>query len=71
MQITLQVDSRADALEIITRLLDAGAHCETLAMQWGARHRDGDEVDIELRRQAAMFRSVGKQIGKQIKTVKA
>jgi hypothetical protein len=71
VQITLQVDTRADALEIITRLLDAGAHCETLAMQWGARHRDGDEVDIELRRQAAMFRSVGKQIGKQIKTVKA
>jgi hypothetical protein len=71
MTITLQVDSRADALEIIARLLDASAHCQHKADQWGAKHGDNDAVDIELRRQAAMFRSVSKQIGKQLKTVKA
>lgn len=68
MQISIEVETREQALSIAYHLFDKAGHIEQLATRWGASDgEDGDAVDQSLRAEVAMLTKVAKSISKQIK----
>jgi hypothetical protein len=72
MQVSIEVETKDQAILIAYYLFDKAGDIEQTATRWGASDgTDGDEVDLALRAEAAMLTKVAKSISKQIKNFDA